>query len=202
MKTYIVDYGMGNLLSVKRAFEKCGADVFIAQRPEDLYSADHIVLPGVGAFPVGIKNLEKEGFREILDRLVLQKGVPLLGICLGMQLLAAKGYEMQESEGLGYLQGEVIRMEPEKGERIPHVGWNEIEIKKNSVLLKGISDLTDFYFVHSYHFHADKKDIIATTPYCGCFTSIVEKDNIFGTQFHPEKSQKPGFLLIKNFLNF
>lgn len=202
MDTAIIDYGMGNLFSVQRAFEKCGSDAVIIDNPLALRDAEHIVLPGVGAFPDAMLNLKKGGWIEELSRAAIEKEVPLLGICLGMQLLAEKGYEMQECAGLGFVPGEIVMLEQkEKQERIPHVGWNEIEKKNEHPLLAGIADETNYYFVHSYHFKVkSEENVVAVTPYCGEFVSVVAKDNIVGTQFHPEKSQKAGFKLIKNFL--
>lgn len=202
METVIIDYGMGNLLSVQRAFEKCGSDAVISDNPLDLREACHIVLPGVGAFPDAMENLKKGGWREELNRAVLEKETPILGICLGMQLLAGKGYEVRECEGLGYIPGEIVLFEQTKElERIPHVGWNEIETRAESPLFEGVADGTNYYFVHSYHFRVENEEnIAAVTPYCGTFVSSVIKNNIVGTQFHPEKSQKAGFKLIKNFL--
>ena len=202
METAIIDYGMGNLLSVQRAFEKCGSDAVIIENPLELRSAERIVLPGVGAFPDAMGNLRSGGWIEELNRAVLKKEKPLLGICLGMQLLADKGYEGRETEGLGYISGKVILLNrTEAAERIPHVGWNEIEKYGESPLFEGIEDGANYYFVHSYHFEVkDDENIASLTPYCGKFVSAVKKDNIVGTQFHPEKSQKAGFKLIKNFL--
>lgn len=201
MSVYMIDYGMGNLLSVKRAFEKCGADVIITQNPAELLQASHIVLPGVGSFRDGMKNLRENHWVEILNQIVRENRVPILGICLGMQLLADKGYEIEETKGLGYIPGKVVLMQAGVKERIPHVGWNEVHIKNESSILNGIKDKTDFYFVHSYHFDVERQEnIVATTPYGGDFVSVVNKDLVFGTQFHPEKSQKAGFQLIKNFL--
>lgn len=202
MEVAIIDYGMGNLLSVQRAFEKCHSDAVITDNPLDIRQAERIVLPGVGAFPDAMDNLRRSGWIEELNRAVLEKKTPLLGICLGMQLLAEKGYEGQECDGLGYIPGETVLLQPkEEGERIPHVGWNEVEISEDSGLFKGIQTGTNYYFVHSYHFKVKGREhIAATTPYCGGFVSAVHKDNIMGTQFHPEKSQKAGFNLIKNFL--
>ena len=203
METAIIDYGMGNLLSVQRAFEKCGSDAVIIDNPLELRDAEHIVLPGVGAFPDAMDNLRKNGWIEELNRAVLEKETPILGICLGMQLLADKGYEVRECDGLGYIPGEIIRFtQTQEKERIPHVGWNEILKREDSPLFDGIADGTNYYFVHSYHFRVANEENIATvTPYCGEFVSSVIKDNIVGTQFHPEKSQKAGFKLIKNFLS-
>ncbi|MCI9646679.1 MAG: imidazole glycerol phosphate synthase subunit HisH [Lachnospiraceae bacterium] len=202
METAIIDYGMGNLLSVQRAFEKCGSEAAIIDNPLELRNAERIVLPGVGAFPDAMNNLEKGNWIEELNRAVLQKGTPILGICLGMQLLAAKGYEGQECLGLGYIPGEVVLLDAkEEGERIPHVGWNEIEGITDTELLAGIPAGTNFYFVHSYHFRVkNQEDIICYTPYCGGFVSAIGRGHIVGTQFHPEKSQKAGFRVIKNFL--
>lgn len=203
METAIIDYGMGNLLSVQRAFEKCGSDAVIIDNPLELRDAEHIVLPGVGAFPDAMDNLRKNGWIEELNRAVLEKETPILGICLGMQLLADKGYEVRECDGLGYIPGEIVRFtQTQEKERIPHVGWNEILKREEAPLFDGIADGTNYYFVHSYHFRVANEENIATvTPYCGEFVSSVIKDNIVGTQFHPEKSQKAGFKLIKNFLS-
>lgn len=203
METAIIDYGMGNLLSVQRAFEKCGSDAVIIDNPLELRDAERIVLPGVGAFPDAMDNLRKNGWIEELNRAVLEKETPILGICLGMQLLADKGYEVRECDGLGYIPGEIIRFtQTQEKERIPHVGWNEILKREDSPLFDGIADGTNYYFVHSYHFRVANEENIATvTPYCGEFVSSVIKDNIVGTQFHPEKSQKAGVKLIKNFLS-
>ena len=202
METAIIDYGMGNLLSVQRAFEKCGSDAVIIDNPLELREAEYIVLPGVGAFPDAMENLKKNGWTEELERAVIEKETPLLGICLGMQLLADKSYEVRECQGLGYIPGEIVRFVPETGtERIPHVGWNDIIKKQEQPILDGIEDGTNFYFVHSYHFNAKRpENVVTVTPYCGEFVSVVIRDNIVGTQFHPEKSQKAGFKLIKNFL--
>lgn len=202
METAIIDYGMGNLLSVQRAFEKCGSDAVIIDNPLELREAEHIVLPGVGAFPDAMENLKKNGWTEELERAVIEKETPLLGICLGMQLLADKSYEVRECQGLGYIPVEIVRFVPETGnERIPHVGWNDIIKKQEQPILDGIEDGTNFYFVHSYHFNAKRpENVVTVTPYCGEFVSVVIRDNIVGTQFHPEKSQKAGFKLIKNFL--
>ena len=202
METAIIDYGMGNLLSVQRAFEKCGSDAVIIDNPLELREAEYIVLPGVGAFPDAMENLKKNGWTEELERAVIEKETPLLGICLGMQLLADKSYEVRECQGLGYIPGEIVRFVPETGnERIPHVGWNDIIKKQEQPILDGIEDGTNFYFVHSYHFNAKRpENVVTVIPYCGEFVSVVIRDNIVGTQFHPEKSQKAGFKLIKNFL--
>ncbi len=202
MRTLIIDYGMGNLLSVKRSFEKCGAKVFISENPADIKYADYLVLPGVGAFKDGMANLRSKEWIPAIREAVIEYEIPLLGICLGMQLLADKGYEIEETNGIGLIPGEVKRFEAlSNNEKIPHVGWNEINVINDETLFNSIKDKTDFYFVHSYHFiPKNKDDVLSTTPYCGRFVSAIGRKNIFGVQFHPEKSQTPGFKLICNFL--
>ncbi len=201
MKVMIIDYKMGNLGSVKRSLEECGASVLLSDNPKDLKTAERFVLPGVGAFSDGMRQLTQDGWiPEILE--AVRDGVPMLGICLGMQLLAEKGSEGGETEGLGLIEGEVKRMTPENSQtRLPHVGWNEVSPLKPAPILNGIPAGTDFYFVHSYHFiPKNSQDAAAETPYCGKFTSVVSKENVFGVQFHPEKSGKPGFQILNNFL--
>jgi len=198
---FIIDYGMGNLDSVKRAVDECGYNAYITDFPSDLKNATSIILPGVGAFTDGMNHLTDCGFVDELNEQVRLKQIPLLGICLGMQLLAEVGFEFSETKGLGFISGEVIKFLPKNKERIPHVGWNDIEIKKDHAIVKDIPTGTDFYFVHSYYFnYAEKENLIATTNYCSEFASIIGKENIVGTQFHPEKSQKAGFRILKNFL--
>ena len=202
MDVAIIDYGMGNLLSVKRAFEKCGAKPEIIDDPLKLREADRIVLPGVGAFPDAMHNLREGGWIDELNLAVLEDRVPILGICLGMQLLARKGFEGRECAGLGYIPGTIEKLRPvNEAERIPHVGWNDVCFRSDQMIFDQIEDGTNFYFVHSYHFVPENEaDIAATTPYCDCFVSAVARENIIGTQFHPEKSQRAGFQLIRNFL--
>ncbi|MBI9014617.1 MAG: imidazole glycerol phosphate synthase subunit HisH [Clostridiales bacterium] len=201
MSVYIIDYGMGNLLSVKRAFELCGADVVIASKPSDLDEAYHMVLPGVGSFRDGMKNLREGGWIPKIKENI-NKGTPLLGICLGMQLLADKGYEVEETEGLGLIPGEIKKISyKDSSLRIPHVGWNNIIHKKKSEITVDVDDDTDFYFVHSYHFIPKNcDDVISVTEYGELVVSIIGSGVVFGTQFHPEKSGKAGFQIIKNFL--
>lgn len=198
----IIDYGMGNTGSVKRAFEECGADdVVISNYEADFDRCTHAVLPGVGSFADAMKYLHEKTLVGRIQKLAVEEKVPFLGICLGMQLLASTGEEHGITAGLNLIPGDVKFFKPSNGERIPHVGWNEINIMQNHPLLNGINDKSDFYFVHSYHFTANSVEhIIASTPYCGEFYSVVAKDNIMGTQFHPEKSSSAGFKLIKNFL--
>lgn len=203
MKLVVINYGMGNLASVCRALEECGGEPILSTSPADLEGADRIVLPGVGAFGDGMKNLSAAGWPQAIRSAVRNPKVRMLGICLGMQLLADKGYEYGENAGLGLVPGEVKLLTAVAGERIPHVGWNEVHFQQESELTASISDGMDFYFVHSFAFHVkDSACIIGVTPYAGEFTSIVCRGNVFGTQFHPEKSSFAGFQLLKNFISF
>lgn len=200
MTVAIVDYGMGNLDSMARAVEECGGVPVVTDDHAAIAAASRIILPGVGAFPDAMANLRNAGLEALLHRLVDQ-GVALLGVCLGMQLLASRGTEGAETEGLGLIDATVERLVPEAGERIPHVGWNEVRQARPSPLLAGLEDGKDFYFVHSYAVRcADTGDVAATTPYGGGFASVVERGRVWGAQFHPEKSQKAGFRLLANFL--
>lgn len=201
MRSVVIDYGMSNLGSIRQALDECGGFPVVSDNPADLKEATHIFLPGVGAFKDGMDNLRNNGWVEAIREAALKDKVPFLGICLGMQLLGRKGYEMGESEGLNLIDGEVKLLEPKGDERIPHVGWNEVYPTAEWPLFSSIPKGTDFYFVHSYHFiPQDKKNTMSTTPYCGGFVSGVVSENVFGVQFHPEKSQRPGFQLLKNFL--
>jgi imidazole glycerol-phosphate synthase subunit HisH len=203
-KTLIVDYGMGNLGSVQRALEECGAEVVISCDPASCASADHIVLPGVGAFGAGMAALTRAGWVGALRGAVQEGGIPLLGICLGMQLLADQGFEGGETAGLGLIPGAVSRLIADTAQtRIPHVGWNEVQHPGTHPLLRAIPSGTDCYFVHSYHFvPASTKDVLATTPYCGSCVAVVARGSVCGTQFHPEKSSRAGFQLLRNFLEW
>ncbi|TGK09960.1 imidazole glycerol phosphate synthase subunit HisH [Leptospira fletcheri] len=201
MSVAIIDYGMGNLSSVLRAFQECGAEAEITDNPLDLKKATHIVLPGVGAFPDGIENIKERKF-DIAIKDAVSEGVPLIGICLGMQLLADIGYEVRKSEGLGLIPGEIKRLDEFDDLRIPHVGWNEVAYKKGDDLFSNIPENSDFYFVHSYYFQPASDDVVVgITPYGKGFTSVLRKGNVMGVQFHPEKSSQLGFRIIQNFLN-
>ncbi len=198
----VVDYKLGNLFSVAKALEYVGAPVRVSADPADLRAATHIVLPGVGAFPQGMHNLERTGLLEILREEVLGKKKPFLGICLGMQLLADKGYEHEECAGLGWIGGEVRKLET-GGLKVPHVGWNDVTAKEGSKLFEGIKQGSDFYFVHSYTLACiDASAVAATADYGGAVTAAVEQGNIHAVQFHPEKSQEAGLKLLENFLRY
>lgn len=198
----VVDYGMCNLDSVRRAVEECGGMPKVTDDPADLAAADRIILPGVGAFPDAIARIRARELDRELHEQVVELGAPFLGICLGLQLLAATSAEGGASDGLGWLAADVIRLEPDDVDRrIPHVGWNEVTPVEDHPLFAGIAPGTDFYFVHSFHLRCkDDEDVLATTPYCGGFTSAVTRGNIAAVQFHPEKSQRAGFALLRNFL--
>ncbi len=199
----VVDYGLGNLFSVAKALESVGAEVLISSKSEDLKRASHIVLPGVGAFADGMDYLNKNGLAEALQEEVIKNKKPFLGICLGMQLLGDVGYEYGEHSGLGWIKGDVKKINAEKfGLKVPHIGWNNLSFKKESRLFRGIRQDADFYFVHSYQLHCvNASDVVATAFYGEDITAAIESDNIFAVQFHPEKSQENGLKLLENFIN-
>jgi len=200
-KVIIIDYRMGNVASVEKAFRKFGVKTSVSRRIREIEESDFLVLPGVGAFGDGINNLRFLGLVEVLDHRVIKEKVPLLGICLGMQLLGQEGREFGVNNGLGWIRGAAVKLET-KNLRLPHVGWNEIQPVGNSGLLQDLPD-KNFYFVHSYHLKIDEPEII--TSYCRYgekFASSIQKGNIFATQFHPEKSQSAGLKILENFLNY
>jgi imidazole glycerol-phosphate synthase subunit HisH len=214
MKTVIIDYGSGNLHSAAKAFERAAkdykikADIIVSNDPDDVVKAERIVLPGVGAFK-DCRNglLAVAGMREALQEQVITKGKPILGICVGMQLMATRGLEHEMTQGLGWIAGDVKPIAPsDKTLKIPHMGWNTIKPHGQHALLDGIltgDDGLHAYFVHSYHLEpALPEDVIATSDYAGEITAIAGYDNIVGTQFHPEKSQALGLALIANFLRW
>jgi len=202
MKIGIVNYGMGNLGSVRRAFEDLAANVFIANHPAALHEAHRIVLPGVGAFPDAMARLNEAGWTDTLRKLVREEQRPLLGICLGMQMLADKGTEGGATEGLGFIPGTIRRLD-ELGctARIPHVGWNELTYVADDPLFAHIPQASDFYFVHSYAFDAGSAPATTGTAEYGVrLVAAVHSGCVWGTQFHPEKSSKAGRQLLRNFL--
>jgi glutamine amidotransferase len=205
MRIVIIDYGMGNLGSIQRAVSECGENnVFISDNHKEIENADKLILPGVGAFAEGIKNIRINHLDQLIRHLTLDDQIPLLGICLGMQLLATQGYEGGIIDGLNIIPGVVKKLRPViSEERIPHIGWNEVHYQKNNLLFENISNGSDFYFVHSYHFIPEnREDIIGTTPYCGIFVAAFNCDSIWGVQFHPEKSSMLGLNVLKNFLRY
>lgn len=192
---------MGNLRSVQNSFERVGFSASISSDLEVIRSAEKIVLPGVGAFPDGMKNLHELGIIDVLNQKVIEEKTPFLGICLGMQLLAKRGYEHNNIEGLGWIDAEVEKFsfsKKLKTLKVPHVGWDDVKKVKESIILNNIPDNSDFYFVHSYSLFASEYTV-GTTNYGGELVAAVEKENIFAVQFHPEKSQEVGMQLIKNF---
>ncbi len=201
MSILVVDYHMGNLGSVRRALEELDADVILSDDPADLRKAERFVLPGVGSFREGMEQLHALGWvPEILN--AVREGIPMLGICLGMQLLMDKGCEGGETQGLSLIPGNVDLLDCQaQSMRIPHIGWNEVRLSRPTELFKDILSGTDFYFVHSYQvLPADPGHAIALTPYGSDFVSAVQCGRTYGVQFHPEKSGKPGFKLLQNFM--
>jgi imidazole glycerol-phosphate synthase subunit HisH len=197
----ILDYHMGNLHSIKRKIERFGIEPKISSDVEAIIKADKIILPGIGHFSEAMNNLTNLNLIDALNEAALIKKKPILGICLGMQLMAKRSEE-GFINGLGWFDAEILKFDVKDKfkYKVPHVGWNQIHIKKDSVLMNGIPDLSEFYFVHSYFCKCNKEnDILNLTDYEIKFTSAIEKDNIFGVQYHPEKSHTVGETLIKNF---
>ena len=196
----IIDYGMGNLRSVQKAFESIGQPAAICTDPAALKSADKVILPGVGAFRDAIGHLQEQGFVEPIREYVAG-GRPFLGICLGLQLLFDVSYEDGAYAGLEIVPGEVVRFESQPGLKIPHMGWNNLQIKGDSRLLRGVKDNSWVYFVHSYRaVPKDRRLVVATSDYGVSVPAVIEKDNLIGVQFHPEKSGEVGAVMIKNFI--
>jgi glutamine amidotransferase len=195
----IIDYQMGNLRSVQKGFEKVGQAAVITSDPRELAAAERVVLPGVGAFGDAIAELKR---RELIEpiREAIAAGKPFLGICLGLQLLFDVGYEGGEYEGLGVLRGKVVRFDLPPPLKVPHMGWNRGRIRRRSPVLEGIADGAYFYFVHSYYVVPDDPAVVAIeAEYGHPFCAAVWRDNLFATQFHPEKSQADGLRILKNF---
>ena len=198
----IIDYGMGNIQSVKNAFELLNCQVQITDDLTDVINIDGLVLPGVGAFGQAMLNLKEKKIINPLKQAVLEKNIPILGICLGMQLLSDKSEERGYNQGLSLIPGEVCKIPDLKGYRLPHVGWNDIQIKNKAPLFTDIADKSSFYFVHSYQFLCDEKYITATAEHGCLINAVVQSNHIFGIQFHPEKSQQKGLHLINNFIDY
>ena len=197
----IIDYDAGNLKSVEKALKSLNQEVIVSRDSSEILQADKVILPGVGAFGDAMNNLDKFGLVDTIKE-VTRKNTPFLGICLGLQLLFDKSDETPGAEGLGILKGEILRIPPKEGLKIPHMGWNNIKVKEDSRLFKGLPENPYVYFVHSYYLQADDEDIVAaTTEYGVKIHAAVEKDNIFACQFHPEKSSTVGLQILKNFVS-
>lgn len=201
-KIVIIDYGVGNLRSVENKIRRTGLETIVSFETGIIENADKLILPGVGHFLKGMNRLKERNIIEILNKKVLEDKIPILGICLGMQLFT-RFSEEGNVKGLGWLNAETVKFKlNDIQNKVPHMGWNSIEQKKDSLILKDIPADSFYYFVHSYHVKCnDHEDILAITNYGYEFVSAVQKDNIFGTQFHPEKSHKSGEALLRNFLN-
>lgn len=202
-KIGLIDYGSGNFTSVCNALEYLRLDICEIREPGQMDCATHLILPGVGAFPSVMEKLTRLQMIDELRRQVIDKNKPFLGICVGMQILVDVGYELQKSKGLGLITGSVERIDFGKTSlRVPHMGWNELNVLRTSELFKNIGETPSFYFVHSYHLlPKDQSVITAVCDYETKIVTSVQKENIFGVQFHPEKSQRQGLLLLKNFCN-
>ena len=196
----VVDYGMSNLSSVCNSLSLLGCEARVSGRPSEIMEADRIILPGVGAFGTGMQNLVESGIADaILD--ATTRNTPLLGICLGMQLLATEGFEHGAHRGLDLVSGQVLKLSGPV--RIPHVGWNEVELHDDPCLYRDMGKQADFYFVHSYRFEAaHRAEVAGWCEYGECFAASVRHGCVMGVQFHPEKSHRPGLTVLKNFLQF
>ncbi len=195
----IIDYGMGNLRSVQKALEKIGHEAVVTDSASEIANAAKVILPGVGAFGDAMKELHHRGLVDPIHA-AIDSGKPFLGICVGLQLLFDTGHEDGRHEGLGVLPGEVVRFKVPDRYKVPHMGWNQINIRGDVPLLAGLDEEAYFYFVHSYYVvPVDEKVIATTTTYDTPFTSMIHRDNLYATQFHPEKSQRNGLKLLTNF---
>jgi glutamine amidotransferase len=199
----IVDYGMGNVRSLRNAFEYLGASVLLTADPEDLACADRIVLPGVGAFGDAMMAIRARGLVGPLSDLATRAGKPVLGICLGMQLYARRSTEHGDHQGLGWLDADVLRLEVVSPLKVPHVGWNNLQFSSDDWLFRGIREIdSNFYFVHSFHMHCkDPSDVVATTYHGGPVVAVVRRGRLVAAQFHPEKSQDNGLTFLRNWLS-
>lgn len=199
----IVDYGMGNLGSIRNTFQRLNIEATVTLNPKDILKAEKLILPGVGAFDRGMHNINELGLLAALRKSVLTNHVPILGICLGMQLLANQSEEGQ-TKGLGWIDAETIRFVSDKMDtprKIPHMGWNNVNPSQEDSIVNGVNSDDRFYFVHSYHISdIDEKLVIGTTDYGYTFPSLIRQDNIWGIQCHPERSHRSGFKILQNFM--
>lgn len=202
MKITIINYGLGNIKAIANVYKRLGIYCEIVSTSDELENATKLILPGVGAFDCAMERLQKSGMKERISDLVLNQKIPVLGICVGMQMMA-KSSEEGNLPGLGWINGTVKKFDVSKlksGTLLPHMGWNNIKIVQDNQLLRGLNDDSRFYFLHSYYFQCEAaQDAIATTDYGGSFIGAICKENIFGVQFHPEKSHQSGIQLLKNF---
>ncbi len=196
----ILNYGSGNVKSVFNLFSTMCENVRISNAPADIEDATHIVLPGVGAFAASMRRIHETLPLDVLEHVVRQGGKPFLGICVGMQVLADTGHEFGETKGLGWIKGDVRQMDAGDNP-LPHIGWNNIDVLRPDPLFAGLENAPDFYYVHSFAFEAaNPAEVLATTDYGKRFVAAIVRDNVYGVQFHPEKSQRAGMRLVKNFL--
>lgn len=195
-KISIVDYGMGNIRSVQKAFESFGTTCNITSDEDEILSSNGIILPGVGAFPDAMANIKKIKIDVTLQK-AIKMNIPILGICLGMQLLFDESDEVRNTKGLGFIRGKIKKFQIDL--KVPHMGWNNLNIIKSSPILEGVKNNSYVYFVHSYYAEMNEENIDAATLYGANVPAVVSNGNIFGTQFHPEKSGDPGIQMLKNF---
>lgn len=196
----IIDYDAGNIKSVEKAMQLLGQEVKITRDRDEIVAADHVILPGVGAFGDAMEKLHQYGLVEVIHE-VTKKGTPFLGICLGLQLLFERSDEAPGVEGLGVLKGDILKLPDKEGYKIPHMGWNSLDFPREGRLFKGLGEHPYVYFVHSYYLKAAEEEIVtATADYTTMIHASVEKDNVFACQFHPEKSSNVGLQILKNFV--
>jgi glutamine amidotransferase len=198
----IINYGVGNITSVMNALRRLNVSVTVSDTPSDIHEATHLIFPGVGSFQEGMHGIRERGLIPVLQEAVIDRRKPILGICLGMQLFASVGQEYGSCDGLGFLPG-VVRMidTSQSQQRLPHIGWNDVQIRGGHAMTEGFSTTPVFYFVHSYQFIPEDQSIIAgTCQYGEAVTALIQKDNICGAQFHPEKSNEDGLQIFRNFL--
>ena len=196
----VIDYDAGNIKSVEKALDFLGQEADVTGEKEKILAADHVILPGVGAFADAMENLRSRGLDQVIYE-VIRRGTPFLGICLGLQLLFERSDEAPGAEGLGVLKGEILRIPESDGLKIPHMGWNSLHLQNNGRLFRGVEENAYVYFVHSYYLKAADESIVkASTEYGTHIHASVEKDNVFACQFHPEKSSDVGLKILKNFI--